>query len=566
MNPVSPLTEPTEETKGAACPVESSHQNQLGARSNAAELPRLPPELWTLIFRQLGPFCLSRVRLTCTTWRDIVSNSRALMDKFCIELVIDSNEGRSELQSLLTAGSGFRRATIEFLDTEIYSKFWEGWRVFGEGLTALTIFEYHISFFNVVELLRRTPNLKCLVYYEDDDYGSVCTNTYHVLMLEACTDFRLNVLEEVSIHSCCRNSSVEVLHFIGKLCPRVRTLNIVSDFGSYDISEHFSDTAVSIANQVRHSLRELQFIPTKNALKRLATIDDLKLDKLTLDAEHVCSFEIVQFLRSQPGIQHLYLLRNEIFQMADLLTMNKLLPKLRSLKMKHVVDFPPAMLRKLENLQLVYDAFEDSTVRGFDLPKLKRLQIVNCTWPNQALSDFFRHCPNIRSAQLDCWFENLIDILRTINQSNTLKELELKPLLKNATEPEEITFDLYGSTALRSLLVDNKLPENALIAMMKLYPNLTELYLEYRPAGEAVYRGICQHLKKLNVLVICGCLKRKKGRITESCRPGELLVICCDSATMAPLALCAAQEGRLPLRHVSCGFLAVDRGRSPVYY
>lgn len=238
------------------------------------------------------------------------------MDKFCIELVIDSNEGRSELQSLLKAGSGFRRATIEFLDTEIYSKFWEGWRVFGEGLTALTIFEYHISFFNVVELLRRTPNLKCLVYYEDDDSVEYGSDIYHVLMLEACTDFRLNMLEEVSIHSCCRNLSVEVLHFIGKLCPRVRTLNIVSDFGSYDISEHFSDTVVSIANQVRHSLRELQFIPTKNALKRLATIDELKLDKLTLDAEHVCSFEIVQFLRSQPGIEHLYLLRNEIIQMA----------------------------------------------------------------------------------------------------------------------------------------------------------------------------------------------------------------------------------------------------------
>ncbi|KAL1379484.1 hypothetical protein pipiens_014868 [Culex pipiens pipiens] len=559
-------------------PVRDAADTMVGEQVVFPSLPFLPPEIWTMVFRHLGPFSLSRVRATCRTWNRIVCNCRALMDNFCIQLDGKSFVKNTEnVRALVTTGDGgFTRVRFHEVSLVIPELMGVCWAPMAENLHTLSIVKCRLLFSFVVQLLEQTRNLRVLCF---------CDLEPRKELEDVSCSFRLDGLRNLRLALFGNALDAKILRIFREMCPRLEALEIKPKPWTQPSAE-FSHEVVSFVKASRDTLVELTINPTKDLSEQLAAMNGLSLARLKLEEISIPMRELVCIIMAQKSHLEYLELNGSVGYDArlDIPKGGYTFPKLKNLQL-YIQDIDLECIEmnflhtmpKLEILQIQeidFDSLEE------ELPNLKELIIINSLYRN-SLEDIIQWCPNVRKVHLnDISILYLKEILEMVRLSENIEELTLTEIFQPEIENglydlhqetgdysltsedldlgmDTVSFQTHSSTTMRILDLQTDIPCQLLRTMVMVYPNLAELYLNHEPRCDSVFFVICRRLPQLKILGLCHCGKRVKSRVTESPRPSELLVITCqrdDGRVVRLLQLFAVNE----LSFVPCRCLKQD--------
>lgn len=228
-------------------------------------LPELPPEIWTAIFNRLGCWQLRQVRLVCRRFRDIVDTCGSLVAKLTGVVTLE----RVRIDASYEPDRAFSSAGKCLLKHVLFVAVGPWWRSVGQNLAVLEMHSCQMKLSVLLDVLKQTPNLKCLVleylYFADGDSSIT-------------VDFRLDTVEKltlVGIHG------LVLPEMFCKICSRLKYLRI--HFSHY----YFLDVAVNprkdmehIFDGLPHTLAQFHINSTADCLDSVAKLDGFRLSQM----------------------------------------------------------------------------------------------------------------------------------------------------------------------------------------------------------------------------------------------------------------------------------------------
>lgn len=259
-------------------------------------MPELPPEVLVHIFRHLPVSDLGTARLTCLRWNAVVRDSAMLMKQF--ELIIGQRllerfgKERGLLDQVLLfkslGGVSFVRTTDNPL--EVIGPFWDK---FGATLQKVRFKECTLSAQTVLQVLRKTPNLKSFSL----DESSSNTMAYHT---PTWASFRLDQLEKLDLHI----QDDRFLNLFGQLAPSLRVLKFD---GKWKVRDQLFQTLLPLIRGRKDSLKKLtlRLIQTSpELLDEIGLIKGLQLTAISLQNwEIIDDRTLARFLRRQRNLE-----------------------------------------------------------------------------------------------------------------------------------------------------------------------------------------------------------------------------------------------------------------------
>ncbi|EDS30290.1 predicted protein [Culex quinquefasciatus] len=247
---------------------------------------QIPPEVWTLIFEHFSSADLSRARLTCRRWNQLVVGSPSLLGKFELKLLEKTLHPESDRIKDLLASSTIRFSRV-LLHGETFIDAGTWWPRIGRNLQVMEMRNRVIDIPDLFELLRGTPKLKVL---------KVCSKYSAEEEIIPQIDFALASLEVLELETDC---PADLLCMLAQMCPRLKefSLNIVPIVGIEP--ESVLREVLDFIRTVRNSLESVSVRGTEdNLLEELLDFEGLRLKRVSLAC---CEREIL----SEPGKEQL---------------------------------------------------------------------------------------------------------------------------------------------------------------------------------------------------------------------------------------------------------------------
>ncbi|KAL1378183.1 hypothetical protein pipiens_015759 [Culex pipiens pipiens] len=451
-------------------------------RSRMDPSPRLPPEVWTMIFGHLKSRWLARVRLVCRDWNELVTTRSELMDRFLLKLgkyqVVDN---LAELRYFLALGRGFTRAEFNFYELRK-----------GQAQDRL--------------LLRVMPNLKRLTLDGCFEYGKLAKLNYQLTKLEELFIF--------SFFNKKHGHGGSIFPTLQHICPRIKVLNI--SLGEYD---NFYQDIGRFVFAVRNTLQDLD---TAHAFKAgkvmdaLVTMDGLRLKRINIDCSER---DLVRLLRRQPALESLWF-HGVVTDASTLDEIASILPNLKQIILERItleqatpskrLNFPRA-----EDIKVCYVGSSDcvSGLAYCQSSYLQRLEISVAYLPSDALADLSQIATQSVSF-VDCTVERSSDIYSFIQQSKSLCTFVIKRIgVKTVYDMPNAAF---GPSCIRYLTFFENSRE-LLHAFVEICPGLETVDVEHDLVEDDLHK-MGQRLQRLKSLTLNGCNGYVKAMSVECLR------------------------------------------------
>ncbi|XP_038105609.1 uncharacterized protein LOC119765565 [Culex quinquefasciatus] len=471
--------------------------------NTAADLPELPGEVWTEMFRDMSADQLLRMRLVCRRWRDIVTGSPALMAKLTV-----SFRGRKFKPDYLLPVSKASLRSFEGID----GRWWES---FGQGLVEIEIKsrQYEdsprIKLAGVLKMLKHTPNLRRL------ELGGCYLIDKHSVSADYCLEkVEKLVLDNIQNHA-------GRLKIFRKICPNVKSL-VITWFEEDAVVD-----PVEVAKFVkgyRSGLEELEVNCLDQCLTELLKLDCLNLKKLSLtyntpeEKEFKDDRKLMKLLRMHPSLEYLDVQGMLTFNNRNGMMLNELgqlLPNLKFLSI-YASHVDPSFLHQIVKLQTFkmrgreksLTSIRSSTFTDESHPNLRELHLTNVHLNDEHVLDTL---PNLRILSLKkCKLDNWRAFLTALSALPLLQNLKLD-IYKVACKPTPHTLHPKALTNLRYFkftshnTATKDTAEHMLVTLVTMVPNLWELHLKYIELGPEVLGAIFLNLTQLKRFVTSGC-------------------------------------------------------------
>ncbi|XP_038104150.1 uncharacterized protein LOC119765093 [Culex quinquefasciatus] len=439
-------------------------------------LPELPPEIWTAIFNQLACCQLRQVRLVCRRFRDIVDTCDSLVAKLTGVVTLE----RVRIDSGYELDRAFSSAGKCLLKHVLFVAVGPWWRSVGQNLAMLEMHSCQMKLSVLLEVLRQTPNLKCLVL----EYLCFADGETFITV-----DFQLDTVEKltlVGIHG------LVLPEMFCNICSRLKYLRI--HFSYY----YFLDVAVNprkdmehILDGLPHTLAQLHINSTADCLDSVTKLDGFRLSRIVqcyeLGENHNFLFEFRRSSGEEPARLRL------AAKIVDVC--------------KGIVHKAPAVPPGLELLTVIV-----SKVNHQILTHLSELEIF------VAYKRYYRNFTGVKWTNLkqvhllSCNVRNCIgELLSTASNLETLviDDCELscwKELATALLYPKNLQ-----SLSLKDIAICNPDEPGVLVQSLSQLSQLRELHLQSIELSDEVLRVIFCDLKELNKLAIENCT------ISEGC-------------------------------------------------
>ncbi|KAL1388302.1 hypothetical protein pipiens_012644 [Culex pipiens pipiens] len=323
--------------------------------------PQIPPEVWTLIFEHLGSSDLSRARLTCRRWNQLIVGSPSLLGKFELKLLEKTLHSEGDPIKDLLASSTIRFSRV-LLHGETFIDAGTWWPRIGRNLQVMEMRNRVIDIPDLLELLRGTPRLKVL---------KVCSKYSAEEETIPQIDFALDSLEVLELETDC---PADLLCMLAQMCPRLKEfrLNVVPIVGLEP--ESVLREVIDFIRAVRNSLESVSVSGTEdNLLEELLDVEGLRLKRVSLAC---CDREIL----SEPGKEQLSVeeLRVNICSDEVLCNIGKTLPNLKKLSCGFFENQPTivqflSFMPKLKCLQIT-----SQWIKQQYRPQLDKVSVEEC--------------------------------------------------------------------------------------------------------------------------------------------------------------------------------------------
>uniref|UniRef100_A0A8D8G972 (northern house mosquito) hypothetical protein n=1 Tax=Culex pipiens TaxID=7175 RepID=A0A8D8G972_CULPI len=464
-------------------------------RSRMDPSPRLPPEVWTMIFQHLDSRWLARVRLVCRDWNELVTTRSELMDRFLLKLgtaqFVDNLE---ELRHLLALGEGYTRAEINCKDIGKDRPRVAWFAALGQSLTTLTCRLINFGF--LYELLRAFPNLKRLTLTDCFEYGKVVNPNYE-----------LNKLEELTIKEIKNKKYGEsIFSTLKHICPRIKVLK----FGE-DCNKGYNELFNYIHSFVLAVAKTLQGIkittPLFGLINELVTMNDLHLKRLTID----CSEEdLLRLIRRQPTLERLHFL-GQLSNVTVFEEIFQILPNVKRIKLANVnlkqdprsnqqINFPRAEFIRVRHVG------SSDCVSGLACclsSSLQSLELSGAYLSGDGLISLPQIATRIKSVSLSgCKVERLSALFAFIQQSQSLISFELNWLRVKMMCQTDMPDAANGHSGIRHLKYHDQ-SKDILHALFKLCPAVETLDIVHDLVKEDMVK-MGQRWKRLRALKLDG--------------------------------------------------------------
>uniref|UniRef100_A0A1Q3EWM0 F-box domain-containing protein n=1 Tax=Culex tarsalis TaxID=7177 RepID=A0A1Q3EWM0_CULTA len=474
-------------------------------RSRIDPSPRLPPEVWTMIFRHLASRELARVRLVCRDWNELVCTRSELMERFLLKLrkrqVVEDLE---EVRHLLALSKGFSRAEFEFygLGKDKPRIVW--FEPLGETLTTLTC--SCIPFGFLYQMLREFPNLKRLMLHDCFEYGKVAKLNYQLTNLEELTIGQLYN----------KNHGESIFPTLQHICPQITVLKFL--IGEYQ--KFFRDIRRFIF-AIRHTLQDLDVSDCFNGfslMDALAKMDGLKLKRISV---YCSEQDLVHLLHRQPTLECLDF-EGVVTDVSTLDKISAILPNLKQIKLNRIRLSPSASSKLLNFDRAEYIAFHyydtSDCVSGLaycQSSSLQRLEISGAYLPSDALTSLPQIATHIKSTSFsDCTVERSSDILSFVQQSKSLTTFAVHRLQVKTTH--DMTDAAFEHSAICHLeLFDSS--KELLHGLLETCPRLITVDINHDLVEDDLSK-MGQRLHRLESLTLNGCSPRGQDMPVECLR------------------------------------------------
>ncbi|XP_038108035.1 uncharacterized protein LOC119766714 [Culex quinquefasciatus] len=445
----------------------------------------LPPELWELIFRYLSAAELLPVRLTSHRWKDIVTNSPTLLEKFTVTL-----EGIffDDLSRVIPASKLYiRSCRIDRLVS---------WHETAHRLSCLTLDSCELTLPTLVAMLAQTPNLKRLRLDEVDVFSSGC---------EIVVNFRLDRLEKLVVEWVCCDGILDV--FEGR-CHRLKTFKI---FGNQKESN-----IVRFMKTVQDSLEYIKLSPNGGLLEEISNLKHLKLKRIQFGKGSFDQGQLVEFCRRNHAIENVCV-HNLRLSTQTLEQIGLQLPTLKRLRVTIAENGTIVLtfLRSMKHLEYLclyggYRTEQSLDFTGCECPKLVQLQTYDLPLVQRGLRQFFEKSSNIWYLTLDgSVFDSWPDVFTALEPLECLYELVLSHVKirdDGDLEGEKCLVHRKNSSLNGLVLSHCKIAKDLLIRQICRCTELEELWLTaIDSVDEAVVLALLGNLTKLKMLTISDC-------------------------------------------------------------
>uniref|UniRef100_A0A1Q3EW57 Putative beta-tubulin folding cofactor e n=1 Tax=Culex tarsalis TaxID=7177 RepID=A0A1Q3EW57_CULTA len=487
--------------------LERSRGGAAAGKPNLPDLPELPVEIWTEVFKGLSANQVLRIRLVCRRWKGIVDGSSVLMGKFTASFRDLAIDGDYEPVNLLPVFNvKFKDAKIRAVGT------W--WKAFGPSLTTIRIGkDCWIKPSVLMEMLKHVPNLKTLKLV-----NIILDLSFHET--NVVPDFQLTKLEGLTI------AGIEEDYFyedVLKLCCNLKSLRF--DYKNFAPPE----AARSVAG-LHNTLEELHLNATEEFLAELMELDRLKLKKLTLAGNEIEDKSvIIEFCKLQPDLEYLDVQDSLHLDEINEAYCNDFFQYFRKLEYLSIclgsncqtgLTFL-AHLTRLQSLDLAgrHQDYPSCLAACSQLPNLRQLKLRDINFPDTALQQWLTKVPNLRAITIkDCKFDCWSDLLEALE---SVKLLECATL-KGITKVSETPFYYHAEfTALKSLhLSVCEMSPDFLGKLLGLCPGLREFRAKHVKFDAEKLGIVCRELTQLDKLVFACCKlpKNAKNYVRENCR------------------------------------------------
>ncbi|XP_039439147.1 uncharacterized protein LOC120420224 [Culex pipiens pallens] len=477
----------------------------------------LPAKLWCRVFQYLTVVQLRRVRLTCANWKRLVDGDPALMERVTLRFPNGTNiDAKFRPKCVPPAARGAKFYACKISTVEPW------WPEIGRNLTGLSVERCFVPISTLLDMLRRTPNLKRLVL-DGVKHPPIFASTV--------VDFQLEQLEELTLVNV---ADPELLNLFCKLRSPLKKLAFNSAVESS--SKPSPETLIRAVQDTEGTLEELRAPFDAPLMEALPTMRRLRLKRAAYSWGRGVA-PILGFCKLQPALEEL-----DISELsATDLTFNEiatLLPNLRRLSVRFEWEstaLVPSFLDAIPQLQAVsmegplhFKGTQKITKLGtFHCPALLEFRLNSFTIPLGDMCQFFTNNPQITSVTLDqCKFGRWTDLLGALKRLPNLQRLKLhKVWTPNWNDPAEL--DASNLKYLELTFMD--IPEAALIKLLSYLPKLEQLDAQFvKFLNDRVVHKFCQRLPKLTKLTIrkCPISDTSLHHINLHCKSLEQLDLC----------------------------------------
>uniref|UniRef100_A0A8D8NIX8 (northern house mosquito) hypothetical protein n=1 Tax=Culex pipiens TaxID=7175 RepID=A0A8D8NIX8_CULPI len=463
-------------------------------------LPEVPPEVLVHIFRHLPVSGLRTARLTCLRWNAVIRDSALLMKRF--ELFIGQRllERFGKEHGLLDqvllfkslGGVSFVRTTDNPL--EVIGPFWNQ---FGATLRKVRFKECTISAQTVLQVLRKTPNLKSFAL----DESSSNTMAYYT---PTWASFRLDRLEKLDLHV----EDDRFLNLFGQLAPN---LSVLKFDGKWKVSDQLFKTLLPLIRSCKDTLKKLtlKLIQTSpELLEEIGSIKGLQLTAISLkNWEYIEDQTITRFLRYQRSLEQ-FKCNNECYLESGMLhRLSETQSKLRCVQISTQSADLSRFFKHAPNLEHLKLSLGDS--QSIDLshsrcPKMKKMHLTGFNILKAKLVPFFQQSPNIRHLTLEnCRQPNITELIETIGELRSLEYLKLFNLSPKVGKLSTADSSLNQWPHLTTLYLRScKLAPGTIAALVHRAPNLSTVIVENVTLQDPDVLSITKNLPRLRLLTL----------------------------------------------------------------
>lgn len=453
------------------------------------------------IFRYLPASDLLSLRLTCSRWNALILASTTLTQKFELffsySLLHRITSDRGLLDRLLVlfksvGGVSFIRTEADPLQS--IAPFWDQ---FGPALRKLTFKECNVSAQTVVQILRKTPNLKSFSLEEKSPSGmAYYTPTW--------ASFRLDRLEKVDLHLV----EDRFLNLFGQLAPNLRVLKFN---GKWKVRDQLFNTLIPLVKNRKDTLRKLKLrlIQTSpELLDEIGLIKGLELTAVSLQNwECLDDRTLARFLRRQRYLQQFKFNRELLVEPGMLDRLTDTQPYLRCVQISTRNADVPRFFRHTPFLQHLKLSVGEGPIIDLSYnrsPKLTKLSLSGFNILKARLAPFLQNSPNIRHLTLEyCRQPNITEFLDTIQELRSLEYFKLANHSSKVGKPSSEDSTEYHWPKLTTLhLRSCELAPETIAALIHRAPNLSTVIVENVTLQDDDILTIIRNLRRLRILTL----------------------------------------------------------------
>lgn len=464
-------------------------------------IPSLPPEVLAHIFQYLPASDLLSLRLTCSRWNVLIRDSSTLTQKFelfftCGLLSQVTSAGRllDRLLLLFKRLGGVSFSRTEANPLQSIGPFWDQ---FGVTLQKLTFKECNVSAQTVVQILRKTPNLKSFSL-DDKSSGGMAYYT------PTWASFRLDRLEKVDLHV----EDDRFLNLFGQLAPNLRVLKFD---GKWKVRDQLFTTLIPLIKNRKDTLKKLtlRLIQTSpELLDEIGLIKGLELTAVSLQNwECLDDRTLSRFLRRQRYLQQFKFNRELLVEPGMLDRLTDTQPYLRCVQICTRNADVPRFFRHTPYLEHLKLSLGESPIIDLSYnrsPKLTKLSLSGYNILKTRLAPFFQNSPNIRHLTLEyCRQPNVTEFLDTIAE---LRSLHYFKLANHSSKVGKLTTDDSTKNHWPQLttlhLRSCELTPGTVKALIHRAPNLSTVIIENVTLQDDDILTITKNLGRLRIITL----------------------------------------------------------------